>query len=192
MAADIIKVLLLTCALFFPRLFAATTSEPPTPINTCCPSGHFLAIEDLQESRQDPEGVWSPPEDYTIYHLKAGDEGPMVEAIYVKSQFADKWWELTHRRYNSGNQVFREKSLTKSNNKGKLDRHQHISRVSCVPDKNDLPSIDGLSGSSLPSPPYFATKEDWREGISVEMRVLAEDQMLQSQGQKNPQQISRT
>ena len=157
MAADIIKVLFLTCALFFPTLFAATTSRPAIPITTYCPSGHFLAIGDLQESRQDPGEVWSP-EEHTMYDLKAG-EGPIYKAILIKTQAADKWWELTRPPgFNSGNQDFWEKSLTKSNNKGKLDRHQQISRVSCVPDKNGLPSIYGLSGSSLPSRPYFATK----------------------------------
>ena len=85
--------LLITSTFFLPSVIAATTSSPPTPINTCCPPGHFLAIEDLQESRQDPEGVWSP-EDITMWHLKA-QEGPVYEAISFQSSLAQKWWELT-------------------------------------------------------------------------------------------------
>ena len=80
--------LLVTSTFFLPSVFAATTSSPPTPINTCCPPGHFLAIEDLQESRQDPEGVWSP-EDITMWHLKA-QEGPVYEAISFQSSLAQK------------------------------------------------------------------------------------------------------
>ena len=41
----------------FPRVFpTTTTSTSATPINTCRPP----AIEDLQESKQDPEGHWTP------------------------------------------------------------------------------------------------------------------------------------
>ena len=40
-------------------------AEPATSITTCCPPGHFLAIEDLEGSRQDPEGVWrAEPHDH--------------------------------------------------------------------------------------------------------------------------------
>ena len=162
---------------FLPPVFAATTAKHATPINTCCPPGHFLAIEDLQGSRQDPYGAWSP-EESTIYDMRARED-PIIKSIAAKSILAGKWNEWTRfiPGFNAGKDLLEEKTEGE-----RIDRHQHISRVFCLPDKNDLPSIDGLSGSSLPSPPYFATKEDWREGISVKIRVLAEDQVLQSKG----------
>ena len=166
MAALVVQLLVAFWATSFffslPSVLAATTvTKPATPITTCCPPGHFLAIEDLQGSRQDPEGVWrAEPHDH-----RRAREGPLYDEAFTKSYLAkkapDPLGDSTGQR---------------------LDRHLYISRVFCVPDKNDLPSIDGLSGSSLPSPPYFATKKDWKQGISVKIRVLAEDQVLRSKG----------
>ena len=186
--AHVILLLVACWAIFFflPCVFAATTAKPDTRIETCCPPGHFLAIEDVQESRQDPEGVWSPEDSIDEsgnHHSTLSDvkvrEGPIYEAILTKSYLADKWYEWTAGvdGFNEGEELLRGKTGGQ-----RLDRHQYISRVFCVPDKNDLPSIDGLSGSSLPSPPYFATDDQLWQGISVKIRVLAEDQVLQVEG----------
>ena len=70
MAALVVQLLVAFWATSFffslPSVLAATTvTKPATPITTCCPPGHFLAIEDLQGSRQDPEGVWrAEPHDH--------------------------------------------------------------------------------------------------------------------------------
>ena len=174
-----------------PRVFPATTpTTSDTPINTCCPPGHFLAIEDLQQSKQDPDGDWQRLRLPDNFHApwtpdRALDEElhhalrPRYEdlknaprkAAFTESFLAREWYDLI------GDQG-------RNRWDRKLERHQYISRVFCVPDKNDLPSIDGLSGSSLPSPPYFASTEAWRQDMSIESRVLAEDQVLQSKGLK--------
>ena len=159
-----------------PRIFPTTATTIATPINTCCPPGHFLAIEDVQESKQDPEGVWTPDSDLSQpFHesWRRHEELPnaLTKAVFTESYIRHKGYELM------GLQPWNRWDR-------RLDRHQYISRVFCVPDKNDLPSIDGLSGSSLPSPPYYATKEAWRQGIWIKNRVLAESQVLRSKGLK--------
>ena len=40
-------------------LVSTSTSPIKTPVATCCPPGSFLAIEDWQESRQLPNGLWT-------------------------------------------------------------------------------------------------------------------------------------
>ena len=172
MAAQVLVGCCWATFFFSTSVFAATTGKHATPISTCCPPGHFLAIEDSQESRQGPDGVWTSEE------VKAGEQGPIYDAIFTKSYLADKWYRWTAGvvSYNSGDELIQEKTVLDRRRLPYIDRHQHISRVFCVPDKNDLPNIDGLSGSALPSPPY------WRDEISVEIRVLAEDQVLQSKG----------
>ena len=182
--------LLFALFILLPRVYPATTTTSATPINTCCPPGHFLAIEDLQESKQGPEGDWqrlrlpdnfhSPwtPDialDEELHHaLRPRYEdlkNAPRKAAFTESFLAREWYDLI------GDQG-------RNRWDRKLERHQYISRVFCVPDKNDLPSIDGLSGSSLPSPPYFASTEAWRQDMSIESRVLAEGQVLQSKGLK--------
>ena len=49
----------LLAALVIQELFALALSNS-IPINTCCPPGHFLAIEDWGEFFQDFEGNWRP------------------------------------------------------------------------------------------------------------------------------------
>ena len=56
-------------------------------------------------------------------------------------------------------------------------------KVSCEPDKNNLPSIDGFRGSSHPNPPYFASVDDKMEGRESTSKPLTDDQVLQSTGQ---------
>ena len=166
-----------------PRVFPATTpTTSDTPINTCCPPGHFLAIEDLQQSKQDPEGVWTPDHSNNEHpwHEAWRRHEEMTKAsqktLFTESYMAHKWFELLGLY---GMHRYRWVQ--------RLDRHQYISRVFCVPDQNDLPSIDGLSGSSLPSPPYYATAQD---SILIENRVLAENQVLRSKGLKATRETS--
>merc|ERR1712032_1034544 len=167
-----------------PRVFPATTpTTSDTPINTCCPPGHFLAIEDLQQSKQDPEGFWTPDHSNNEHpwHEAWRQHEEMTKAsqktLFTESYMAHKWYELLGLY---GRDRYRWAQ--------RLDRHHYISRVFCVPDQNDLPSIDGLSGSSLPSPPYFATA---KASISIENRVLAEDQVLRSKGSRLPAQADQ-
>ena len=39
-------------------ILSGSTVAYNTGVNTCCPPGQFLAIEDWQESRQTVEGIW--------------------------------------------------------------------------------------------------------------------------------------
>ena len=167
MTSHIMQLLLFALFVLLPRFYpSTTTTTSATPINTCCPPGHFLAIEDLQQSKQGPEGDWQRlnlPDDF---HVPWTPDTPLNEdlhralrpryedlknaprkAAFTESFMAREWYDLI------GNQG-------RNRWDRKLERHQYISRVFCVPDKNDQPSIDGLSGSSLPSPPYYATAED--------------------------------
>ena len=83
-------------------------------------------------------------------------------------------WERGH---NEGLELVNRKTVRN------MDRHQYISSVSCgYEDLNNLPRIDGLRGSALPKPPYYASYEDWQRGMSIESRVLSQDQILQSKG----------
>ena len=131
--------MLVLLSLFF---FLPIASSSKTPVATCCPPGSFLAIEDLQGSRQLPNGLW------------VKSEG--------KQHLASPTWE-TDKDYG---------------------RHNHISKVFCVPDKNHLPPIDGFTGSSYPDPPYFASVEDKLAGRETAngTKPLANDQILQSTG----------
>ena len=124
-------------------VFSPLASSSKTPVATCCPPGSFLAIEDSQESRQLPNGLW-------------------VESKEKKQHLASPTWD----------------------DDGDFGRHIHISKVFCVPDKNNLPAIDGFAGSSYPDPPYFATVNDkfhTRE-TGNGTKPLANTQILQSTG----------
>ena len=124
-------------------LLANTYASPTkTPVVTCCPPGSFLAIEDWQESRQLPNGLW-------------------VESLSFNSMSEFKRHEVN--RYG---------------------RHNYISRVSCVPDKNNLHPIDGFRGSQYPDPPYFASVQDKMLGLETGKgsKPLADSQILQSTG----------
>ena len=55
-----------------------------TPIKTCCPSGHFLAIEDWQESRQTVEGIWYSQNPAGIIQLS---KHPMMNTTQTSSGF---------------------------------------------------------------------------------------------------------
>merc|ERR1712032_309707 len=135
--------LLVLLSVFF---FLPFASSSKTPVATCCPPGSFLAIEDLQGSRQLPNGLWVKSEG--TQHL------------------ASPTWE-TDEDYG---------------------RHNHISKVFCVPDKNNLPPIDGFAGSSYPDPSYFASVEDKLANRETGngTKPLANDQILQSTGDRFP------
>ena len=104
------------------------------------PPGSFLAIEDWQESRQLPNGLWT-------------------QSI-----------------------TFNSMRELKNHDVHRYGRHNIISRVSCVPDKNNLQSIDGFRGSSYPDPPYFASVEDKLLGLETRSKPLSDNQILQSTG----------
>jgi len=143
MGSTTMASLLVLLSVFF---FLPIASSSKTPVATCCPPGSFLAIEDLQGSRQLPNGLWVKSEG--TQHL------------------ASPTWE-TDEDYG---------------------RHNHISKVFCVPDKNNLPPIDGFAGSSYPDPPYFASVEDKLAGRETGngTKPLANDQILQSTGDRFP------
>merc|ERR1712032_1731779 len=55
--------LLVLLSVFF---FLPFASSSKTPVATCCPPGSFLAIEDLQGSRQLPNGLWVKSEEVLL------------------------------------------------------------------------------------------------------------------------------
>ena len=142
-------------------LAIAYGSSSKTPVATCCPPGSFLAIEDWQESRQLPNGLW-------------------VDAIISNSmeerQITPPMWSFL-RRSKDGN-------ATRSDYRKvhRYGRHNFILGVSCVPDKNNLQPIDGLRGSSYPDPPYFASVQDKLLGLETRSKPLADNQILHSTG----------
>ena len=158
--------------LLFTPLPSSSEEEDPeglTPVVTCCPPGSFLAIEDWQESRQLPNGLW---EDSTTVDVLGG--------LYSeeKRHITPPMWVLDRI---PGDSIATSRDYERVNRFG---RHNYISRVSCVPDKNNLPPIDGFSGSSYPDPPYFASVQDKMLGLETRngSKPLANDQILQSLG----------
>ena len=131
---------------FFYFLLFKTTSSSKTPVTTCCPPGSFLVIEDSQQSRQLPNGLWVASDTIT-------PTGSMLAL--------DGWWLGAYEEYG---------------------RHNYNLRVSCEPDKNNLPPIDGFQGSSHPNPPYFASVDDKMRGRESTSKPLADNQVLQSTG----------
>jgi len=130
----------LVSALLLPITVYGSPSK--TPVTTCCPPGSFLAIEDSQESRQLPNGLW-------------------VQNFTFNSLYQHK----RHHRYG---------------------RHNVISRVSCLPDKNNLQPINGFRGSLYPDPPYFSSVEDKLFGLETRSKPLSDNQILQSTGDRLP------
>ena len=132
--------MLISVVLVSVLLVTVYASSSKTPVTTCCPPGSFLAIEDWQESRQLPSGLW-------------------VDSLTFDSMSEFKRHEVN--RYG---------------------RHNYISRVSCVPDKNNLQPIDGFRGSSYPDPPYFASVQDKLLGLETRSKPLADNQILHNTG----------
>ena len=147
-------------SVFLPTCIASSSTSSPTystPVATCCPPGSFLAIEDWQGSRQLPNGLWvDSKEELTSGRKKVGASSLLA---------LDRSMNIPVEDYG---------------------RHNYISRVFCVPDKNDLPPIDGFAGSSYPTPPYFASVEGKLRGTFGEVRngtkPLADNQILRSTG----------
>ena len=74
--------LLFALFILLPRVYPATTTTSATPINTCCPPGHFLAIEDLQESKQGPEGDWQRLRLPDNFHQPWTPDRPLDEELH--------------------------------------------------------------------------------------------------------------
>ena len=157
----------LLAALVVQELFGLALSSTTIPVHTCCPPGHFLAIEDWAESWQDPEGNWIPnigtpaykaqrhmgsPIGGILRQVKTARERDMLERVYSDRYMSNFFYSLIPRGglfYNAKRQDF-------------ISRHDFISRVQCVQDKNDMPAIDGATAD--------------------ESNTLAKDQVLQSKG----------
>ena len=144
-------------------------SPTKTPVATCCPPGSFLAIEDWQGSRQLPNGLWVDSEDEILSDGDARWKYPIASSLWATP--FDRSEYIPHTIYNRANDY---------------GRHNYISRVFCLPDKNNLPPIDGFAGSSHPDPPYFASVKDRLYETFREVRngtkPLADTQILQSTG----------
>ena len=149
-------------------LLASTFASPTkTPVTTCCPPGSFLAIEDWQESRQLPNGLWTDSITFDS----------MEEFYSLKErQITPPMWS---RRPGTSENI-----ATMSDFKAvyRYGRHNYILGVSCVPDKNSLDPIDGFRGSLYPDPPYFASLQDKLLGLETRSKPLADNQILQSTG----------
>ena len=164
----------LLAALVIQELFALALSNA-IPINTCCPPGHFLAIEDWGEFFQDFEGNWRPrtvhyrtvPAHRVVGSFRGGSisgighiledvekasERDMLERVYSDMYMAVQFYKLP---------AISKQSYAKFYWDGPK-RHDFMSRVFCVPDQNNMPAIDG------------ATR--------AESKTLAEDQVLRSKG----------
>ena len=156
-------------AFFIQDLFALALSTA-VPINTCCPPGHFLAIEDWKQSWQNAEGHWNSqgsPASRTLSQLGPGSRpGPPGEPSWYTDTEQDMVERVYTDRYMAG--LFYRNIPIPYNHHNKYDwddipeRHVFMSRVFCVPDKNNMPSLDGAT--------------------ATEGKTLAQDQVLQSQG----------
>ena len=146
-------------------LASAATTVPPgvTPVTTCCPPGSFLAIEDWQGSRQQPDGIWGD--------LQYSGNLPQPTAKIATLQKLRGWSEPRGDPDDWAEML-----------KTEYGRHNFINRVYCVPDKNNLPAINDFEGSSYPTPPYWATTLDKVIGRKTFENPLAENQTLWSQG----------
>ena len=148
-------------------LVSTSASSTKTPVATCCPPGSFLVIEDWQESRQLPNGLWT--DSITFNSM---DEFYSFE----DRQITPPMWSLN--RGASDNIA----TLSDYRKVSRYGRHNYILGVSCVPDKNSLDPIDGFRGSLYPDPPYFASLQDKLLGLETRSKPLAENQILQSTG----------
>ena len=160
-------------------LVATTYASPPTktPVATCCPPGTFLAIEDWQESRQLPNGLWTDSITFNsmeeFYSLK---ERQITPPMWIHRSM-DPW---SFKPGASDNVA----TMSDYNAVSRYGRHNYILGVSCVPDKNNLHPIDGFRGSFYPDPPYFASLQDKWLGLETRKgsKPLADSQILQSTG----------
>ena len=156
----------LLAALVVQELFGLALSTA-IPVHTCCPPQHFLAIEDWAESWQDPEGNWKPkntpaqrmlstigsPIGGILRHVETASERDMLERVYSDRYMSNYFYGLVPR-----GGLFYNAKYDWDDPK----RHDFISRVHCVADKNNMPPIDGASAD--------------------ESNTLAKDQVLRSKG----------
>ena len=190
---------------------SATASTPPgfTPINTCCPPGSFLVIEDWQGSKQQPDGVWkylpdsdpgygdsgSDSESGSGTHGSgSGDSGSGSGTADTSNTAESGSGNLPQptpkiaalKKFRSHQRGWRPSRDDWYNTlKWQYGRHNFINRVYCVPDKNNLPDIHNMPGSSYPRPPYWAdamAKALGRRTFEEYTWPLAENQTLWSQG----------
>ena len=177
----LVLIMLVSVALLLATTYASHPTKTPgppyqdvyigpttkTPVATCCPPGSFLAIEDWQESRQLPNGLWT---DSVTFNS-------MEEFYSLKErQITPPMWSLN--RGASDNIA----TMSDYNDVSRYGRHNYILGVSCVPDKNNLHPIDGFRGSLYPDPPYFASRQDKLLGLETSSKPLADSQILQSTG----------
>jgi len=210
--------LALPLGLFLSIIIAsATASTPPgfTLINTCCPPGSFLVIEDWQGSKQQPDGVWKylPDSDpgygdsgsdsesgsgSGTHRTGSGDSGSGSGTADTSNTAESGSGNLPQptpkiaalKKFRSHQRGWRPSRDDWYNTlKWQYGRHNFINRVYCVPDKNNLPDIHNMPGSSYPRPPYWAdamAKALGRRTFEEYTWPLAENQTLWSQGDKLP------
>lgn len=155
-------------ALVIQELFGLALSTA-IPVNTCCPPRHFLAIEDWAESWQDPEGNWKPKSTpahrslrsvgsprirHILRDVETASERDMLERVYSDRHMAYEFYALMQGRLVS--------AWGAKYDWGDPKRHDFISRVHCVADKNNMPAIDGATAD--------------------ESNTLGKDEVLQSKG----------
>ena len=158
----------LLATLVVQELFGLALSSIAIPVHTCCPPGHFLAIEDWAKSWQDPEGNWKPTTGTPAYEaqrmfgspigrilrqVETASERDMLERVYSDRYMSNFFYNLMPR-----GGLFYNAKYDWDDPK----RHDFISRVHCVADKNNMPPIDGASAE--------------------ESNTLAKDQVLRSKG----------
>ena len=196
---------------------SASTSTPSgfTPVMTCCPQGSFLAIEDWQGSKQQPDGIWQDLRDYGSGDSHSDDShsgsgsgsGDDGSGSGSRSGPGNSGSSEESAESGSGNlprPTPKIAALRKFHGmrghrgwrperdddwfgtlKGQYGRHNFINRVYCVPDKNNLPDIHAMQGSSYPRPPYWADTLALALGKRTFENFtwpLAENQTLWSQG----------
>ena len=200
----------LTLGVFLSAILAtpsAATTAPPglTPVTTCCPPGSFLAIEDWQGSKQQPDGIWKDLSDFEPEHSDSGsgsgsgDSGSGSGSGAGASNSGNSGNSggsssgalpqptpriAAIKKFRSGQRGW-DRDDWFSTFKWQYGRHHFINRVYCLPDQNNLPNIHAMPGSSYPRPPYWADTLDREfERMTFENYTwpLAENQTLWSQG----------
>jgi len=139
------------------------------PITQCCPVGSSLAIEDWQDSRQQPDGTWKDLLD-PIAETVPRPTGKIAALKMLRS--GERGWRPDRDEWSEGL-------------KWDYGRHNFINRVSCVPDKNNLPNIHSLPASLYPRPPFPPSHKE-RQIFETNPWPLAENVTLLSEGVKFP------
>ena len=138
------------------------------PITQCCPVGSSLAIEDWQDSRQQPDGTWKDLLD-PIAETVPRPTGKIAALKMLRS--GERGWRPDRDEWFEGL-------------KWDYGRHNFINRVSCVPDKNNLPDIHSLPASLYPRPPFPPVHKQ-RQIFETNPWPLAENVTLLSEGKSS-------